>query len=193
MPLGGRAADVVIKIWQISRMASFEKLKEWVLYTAQSESPYSKMMQGFRVESYWYRYMTPIQGSYVPHVYGFFEIVLPNGEPCIALVTEYIAGTPLLQYVTDRAHTPRLLPLVVLCMRRGNAVASAVHALNMPMVGIRDWHPSNFIVLDPDDRSDNIEIEIVIVDFDQARPLHQSHRTPHYPPESKLPPGGGGI
>ncbi|KZV92628.1 hypothetical protein EXIGLDRAFT_836325 [Exidia glandulosa HHB12029] len=44
----------------------------------------------FRTEEWVYRQLEPLQGYTLPYVYGFFHILLPHGEPCVALVMEKI-------------------------------------------------------------------------------------------------------
>lgn len=75
---GSDPLDVMVKIYQISLVTDIYQLSDWINYAIKNTRPGEAIqcnkVQGFRCDSYLYEQMASIQGSYVPHVYGFFKV-----------------------------------------------------------------------------------------------------------------------
>ncbi|KZV82578.1 hypothetical protein EXIGLDRAFT_729527, partial [Exidia glandulosa HHB12029] len=77
--------EVIIKIYQMSLYQAVPDVEEdpaqpWELWG---------MTSGMD-EEWAYRQMQTLQGGIVPHVYGFFQVTLPHGEPSVAMIMEKI-------------------------------------------------------------------------------------------------------
>ncbi|KZV98230.1 hypothetical protein EXIGLDRAFT_832326 [Exidia glandulosa HHB12029] len=80
------ASRVVLKIYQGSATKDLDSLY------GQSELDWDAVLGRFHSEEWAYLKMVHLQGTVIPHIGGFFEVLLPHGEPAVALLMEYIEG-----------------------------------------------------------------------------------------------------
>lgn len=98
-PDGG---SVIVKVYQTS-LFSEDDLLCIARRKPYDVDPFDEICQLFKQEYWAYGRLQALQGTVVPHVYGFFEVMLHNGEPTVALVMEdikaedpdiYLASSP---------------------------------------------------------------------------------------------------
>ncbi|KAJ3518818.1 hypothetical protein NM688_g9387 [Phlebia brevispora] len=82
-------------------------------------------------ESVYYR-LSYLQGTLLPHCYGFHLFTMPDGWQCYGLIMEKIQGLPLAQIFQTSA--PAVQMSLISQMRHG------VRALRAAGVSQRDWH-----------------------------------------------------
>ncbi|KZV78562.1 hypothetical protein EXIGLDRAFT_783619 [Exidia glandulosa HHB12029] len=133
------SAKVVIKVYQSSWMlllSDFDFLTKDEVYTAREAD-----FWGFVMEQWAYERMRPIHGMGIPHVYGFFEVKLPHGEPCIAMVLEFIEPLDPRLDVKDVCGGEEVALEVI-----GTRLLLVLHAVNSCDIYPRDTAVQNLIV-----------------------------------------------
>lgn len=93
----GRPVAVVVKIYRTSLSHDVNR------FAVEAPKELWKVaFQPFLTEHWAYGRMQPLQGIVVPHVYGFFRVVLPGGEPAIVLITEFIPAVEVPELRPDK-------------------------------------------------------------------------------------------
>lgn len=101
--VGSEEPQLVVKLYQASQLPEF--LDYTLDRVAARQRQWEYILQTFEAEAVSYSRMEHLQGSVVPHIFGFFRVVLPNNEPVIALVMERIFGDPVRPAAMWQKHT----------------------------------------------------------------------------------------
>ncbi|KZV94798.1 hypothetical protein EXIGLDRAFT_834765 [Exidia glandulosa HHB12029] len=99
-------------------------------------------LQQFRPEYWAYHRLNVFQGTVLPHIYGFYNVILRHGESCVALVMEYIDAIPskdLKQVVDIVASPPQALNVTAA------GLSASTHALHALQVHQSDLTARNFL------------------------------------------------
>ncbi|KZW03518.1 hypothetical protein EXIGLDRAFT_695920 [Exidia glandulosa HHB12029] len=130
-------------------LSDFDFLTKDEVYTGRESD-----FWGFVAEQWAYERMRPIHGMGIPHLYGFFEVKLPHGEPCIAMVLEFIEHLDPRLDVKDVCGGEEAALEVI-----GTRLLLVLHAVNSCEIYLRDTAVQNIIV--PKERP----TALVFVDF----------------------------
>ncbi|KZV94752.1 hypothetical protein EXIGLDRAFT_834733 [Exidia glandulosa HHB12029] len=146
-----KVEEVIVKVYQVSLYRDVPELEQYV----DKDWDLWGMMSGMD-EEWAYRKMKSLQGSIVPHAYGFFQVTLPHGEPSVAFIMEKIdpvsyqkiARRLKSRYATmEEALTVVVNPLL--------AAEHAVHTCNVSTADISGlawnmlWQRDNFLETGP--------------------------------------------
>ncbi|KAJ3541498.1 hypothetical protein NM688_g6076 [Phlebia brevispora] len=100
-----------------------------------------------------YHRLSALQGTLLPHCYGFHLFTLPDGWQCYGLIMEKIEGPPLVDAFNAGSQTTQALLL--------SHIRHGVRALRAAGISQRDWHLNQILC---SLRSDE-HPEIVFIDF----------------------------
>jgi len=110
-------------------------------------------------EAWAYDKMAALQGTTIPHSYGFYVFRIPSGEEVIGHVMEEIGGFETTVYLEKNVHNSDAVWALA------DATAWALHAIHCEGVVHYDMRHRNMHILAPDPLSKSASTAVVLFDF----------------------------